>query len=96
MLTIILGWKTQNVRTEVPEALYLGVDGVAADKAAKAACESGNYVGGRIGKLIHPMIIPQPTIPTVKPAAQTEAPAAPVEAPAAPEKTAKQTPAKKK
>lgn len=79
MLTIILGWKTQDIRTEVPKALYLGVDGPAADKAAKEACESGDYKGGRIGKLIHPMVIPMPTVPTAKKAAT--APSAPATPP---------------
>lgn len=76
MLTIILGWKTQDIRTEVPKALYIGVDGNEANKAADTARESGDYVKGRIGKLIHPMTIPMPTIPTPKPAAkQPEKPA---------------------
>ena len=61
---IVIGRKTHNAE---PECLYIGTDGVKAKRAGDAACESGEYVNGKLGKVVHPSLIPLPTVPKTAP-----------------------------
>ena len=93
-LLIVAGSKTQNF-SEVPELIYWGHDGVAAQKAAEEALNSGKFAKGKIRRKLITDWTPLPCAPTSKAAVPNPvpvAPAAPSKAKPAMAKPAKATP----
>lgn len=57
---IVYGKKSLNAE---PECLYIGSDGVKAQQIGADACESGEFAGGSLRKLVNAAGVPLPVIP---------------------------------